>query len=217
MAWRFPVLYFLVSFWVSRCVFPLSGHFCVLLGLLSFSLFVMFFVCHILVKIVRFILHPVVRRFLCHLLPRVETVFFRCFGMSCFVCIVLLFISLIFFLSPVPYGLFAQVLLLFFLVLPFPFWLSMFQRLSSVLSFWPVFVDVLSTFPVEFPILVLIFFFFVRFFRWLQFSRKLISLQHKLVHLIRLYYSLIYMSVLDSLYSSAFLHFSILCFLTMVR
>ena len=63
-------------------------------------------------------------------------IFFRCFGMSCFICIVLPFvgISLIFLLLPVVSGLFPQVVLLFFLVLPFPFCSNISQRLF-VLSF----------------------------------------------------------------------------------
>ena len=68
-------------------------------------------------KIVRFLSHPVVGMFSCHLLPVVDKFFFRCFGMSCFVCIVLAFvdISSIFLLSPVLSVLFPQVVLLFLL------------------------------------------------------------------------------------------------------
>ena len=95
--------------------------------------------CHILVKS-RFLLHPVVGMFSYHLLPVVDRIFFRCFGMSYFICIVLPFIdiSLIFLLLPILSCSFPQVVLLFFLVLPFPFCLYMFQCLSFVLSFWPV-------------------------------------------------------------------------------
>ena len=62
----------------------------------------------------------------CHLFLLVGRIFFRCFGMSCFVCfvcIVSLFVNifLIFYLSPVFSGLFPQVVLLFFYVLPFLF------------------------------------------------------------------------------------------------
>ena len=80
-----------------------------------------FFGCHILVQN-RLVLH-LVGIFLCHLLPEVGRIFFRCFGMSSFVSIVLSFvgISLIFLHSPVLSGLFPQVILLFFLALPFPF------------------------------------------------------------------------------------------------
>ena len=89
-------------------------------------------------KILRFLLHPIAGMFLCHLLPAVDRISFRYFGMSCFVCIVLplVDISLIFFLSPVIFGLFPQVILLSFLLLPFPFCSNIFQRLSFVLSFW---------------------------------------------------------------------------------
>ena len=81
---------------------------------------------------------------------------------------------------------------------PFPFSFYIFQRLFFVLSVWPVFVHLWSAFPVKFPILVLIF--LSCFFRVSQFSRKLISLQHKLDHLFRLYNSLFF-SALTVLYS----------------
>ena len=68
-----------------------------------------------------------------------------------------------------------------------------------VSSFWPVFVNVLFTFLVENLIQVLIF--LSCFLRGSQFSRKLIWLLHRLVHLIEIYYLLIYISVLDLLYS----------------
>ena len=88
-------------------------------------------------KMVRFLLHPVAGMFSCHLLPVVDIIFFRCFGMSCFVCIVLPFtdISLIFLLSSVLSGLFPQFVLLFFLVLPFPFCSHIFQRFSFFYHF----------------------------------------------------------------------------------
>ena len=119
----------------------------------------MFFCCHILVQIGRFLLHPVVGMFSFPLFPVVDRFFFRCFGMSCFVYIALplVDISLIILLSPILSGLFPQVVLLFFLVLAFSFYFYIFQRLSFVVSFWPVFVNFLSAFPVEFSVLVLIF------------------------------------------------------------
>ena len=134
--------------------------------------------------------HSVVGMFSCYLSSFLGRIFFRCFGMSCFVCFVLLFvdISLILLLSLVLFG-------LFFLALPFLICLYMFQRLSFVLSFWPVFVDFSSAFPVEFPILVLIF--SSCFLRGSQFSHKLISPRHRLAHIIRLYYLLMYKLVLD--------------------
>ena len=78
---------------------------------------------HIFSKILFFIFHPIVGMFSHNLLPGVGRIFFRCFGISCFYCIVLPFvdISLISLLSPVLSGLFPQVVLLFFLALPFPF------------------------------------------------------------------------------------------------
>ena len=81
--------------------------------------------------------------FSCHLLPGVGRIFSHCFGLSCFFCIVLPFvnISLIFLLLSVLSGLFSQVVFSFFRVLPFPFCSYVFQRLSFVLSFWPVFID----------------------------------------------------------------------------
>ena len=73
-----------------------------------------FFGCHIFVQ--NRSVSLVVGMFLCHGLPIVDRIFFRCFGMSCFVCIVLPFvdISLVFLLSLEPSGLFPQVARLFF-------------------------------------------------------------------------------------------------------
>ena len=83
-----------------------------------------------------------------------------------------------------------------FFVLPFPLCSYIFQRLSFVLSFLPVFVDFLSAFPVDFPILVLIFPSY--FLRESQVSHKLISSRHRLVYLIRFYYSSIYKVILEN-------------------
>ena len=101
-----------------------------------------FFGCHIFVQIVRLLWRPVVGMFLHPVLPVVDRIFFRCFGMSFFVCFVLPFvdISLISLLSPEVSGLFLQVVLLFFLVLSFPFCSNIFQDIF-VLPFRPVFVD----------------------------------------------------------------------------
>ena len=205
IARRFPIWYFLVSFSVNLCVFPLS-----VLRLLTFSACCLsihhFCYVHLVTivysKIVQLLLHRVVSIFLCHLLQLVGRIFFRCFGMICFVCIVLPFVDifLIFLLFPVLSGLFLRVVLLFFPVLPFPFCSYIFQHLSFVSPFWPVFVDFFicvscrNSYPG--------FDFSFVFLKRSQFSRKLISVLYKLVHLIRLYYSLIYLSVLDSLYSS---------------
>ena len=158
-----------------------------------------------------FLLLLVVGIFSCHLLSVLGRIFFRYFGMSYFVCIVLPFIgiSLIFLLSPGFSGLVPQVVLLcFFFVLSFSFCLYMFQRFSFVLSFWLVFLDFLLAFLVEFPILVLIF--CSCFLKGSQSSHKLISLQHGLIHLIWLYYSLIYKIILDLFYWFPSYLFSIL-------
>ena len=99
----------------------LSGLLWVFLVLLSHWLSIQSFRCAFSVaifssKIVRFLWRLVVGMFLCHALLVVERIFFRCFWMSYFVCIVLPFvdISLISLLSPELSGLFPQVLLLFF-------------------------------------------------------------------------------------------------------
>ena len=116
------------------------------ISLIHWNLLLCFLSCYILVQIVRFLMHSFVGMFSYNLLLVVDRIFFRCFGMSClfvFFCIVLRFVDifLIFLLLLVFSGLFPQVVLLFFLVLPLPFCLYMFQRLFFVLSFWPVFVN----------------------------------------------------------------------------
>ena len=143
--------------------------------------------------------------FYCHLLPIVDRIFFHCFGMSYFACIVLpfvdIFLTFLFFSSTFWYissscivsfswvvfsFLFLFISAFFFCFITF----SCFRRFSIWVS------SRNSHLGFDFS-----FVFFV-FLRGSQFSRKLISLQHKLVHLIRLCYSLIYLSVLDSLYLS---------------
>ena len=152
-----------MSFWVNRCVFPISGLLRVLLILLSCCLYIRPFRCVFFFyfvifqyKFVRFLLHPVAGMFSCRFLPD-DRIFFRCFEMPYFFCIVLLFvgISLIFRISPVlslfflsSYCYLLCCLFLMFLEIPASFFwfiiLSCFRRF-------------LSAFPVEFPILVLIF------------------------------------------------------------
>ena len=154
-----------------------------------------FFGCHIFVQNCSVFLRLVAGKFLCHALPTIDRIFFRCFGKSCFVSILpFVNISLITLLSPELSGLFSQVVLLFFLVLSFAFCSHIFQDLS-VLPFWPVFVDFLCGFPVEFPILVLTV--SSCFLRGLQFSHTLISPLHRLVHLTLLYYSFICKVIFD--------------------
>ena len=90
--------------------------------------------------------------FSCHSLLIVGKIFFRCFGMSCFVCIVLPFvdISLIFLLSPVLSSLFPQVVLLFFPMFPVPTSPRLFQRLSFLL-FGLVYFVFLCAFRISHP------------------------------------------------------------------
>ena len=142
MAWRFPVwCFFSVLLSMSMCISALG-----LSSSPSSSLVVFFFIqhfryifgCHIFVQIVRFLWHLVVGMFLCHSLPIVDRIFFRCFGISCFACIVLPFVSLIFLLSPALCSLFPQVVLLYFLCCLFLFVPDYFS--ASFLSFWLVFV-----------------------------------------------------------------------------
>ena len=119
-------------FWVNQHVFLLLGLLQALLILLSCCLSIHPSCSAFLVaisKIVWFLLHLVVGMFVCHLLPVVVKIFFCCFGMP--VCTVLPFVDifLIFLLSLVLSGLFPQVVLLSFLVLPFPFRSYIFQHL----------------------------------------------------------------------------------------
>ena len=128
--------------------------------------------------------------FSCHLLPVVDKIFFRRFGMSCFVCIVLPFvdISLIFLVLASTFCFIISSCMVIFPVFPFPFCSYIFQRLFFVLSYWPVFVDFFFfffAFQVEVSILALTF--LSCFLRVFQFSSKSISLLHRLVHLIWLY------------------------------
>ena len=111
--------------------------------------------------------------FSCHSLPIVDRIFFRYFGKSCFVCIVLPFvdISLMFLLSPALSGLFPQVVLLFFRVLPVLFFPAYF-RVSLFFMILTCFRSFLFAFPVEFPIPVLTV--SSCFSRGSQFSHKLI-------------------------------------------
>ena len=86
----------------------------------AFSLW--FFGCHILLKIVWLLLHPVVGIFLCYLLPVVDRIFFCCFEISYFIYIVLPYVDISclnfwdetwWFLSLRVFGLLSSSLLLF--------------------------------------------------------------------------------------------------------
>ena len=88
-------------------------------------------------------------------------IFFHCFEMCSFVCIVLPFVDvpLIFLFSPVLSGLFPQVVLLFFYVLLFlfvPTYSSVFPLFYHFGLFSSIFFP---SFPVEFTILILVSFF----------------------------------------------------------
>ena len=210
---------FLVPFWVVRCVFPLWDIPRVFLVLLSYRLSIQPFHYAFLVaifssQIVRFLWRLVVGMFLCHALPIVDRIFFRCFGMSWLVFMVLPFVDifLVYLLSPEPSGIFPQVVQLFFLVWYFPFSSHIFQDLS-VLPFWPVFVDFLSGFPVELPVLVLTA--SSCFLMGPQFSHTLISPLHRLDHLPQIYYLLICKVAFDLFCLFLLWVFSILCFLMM--
>ena len=154
-----------------------------------------FFSCHIFVqnRSVSFI--SVVDMFSCHSLPIVDRIFFRCFGKPCFVCID---ISLIILFSPEHSGLFPQVVLLFFFVLPVLFCSRLFQR-HSLFIILCCFRSILFAFPVEFPNPVLTV--SSCFLMGSQFSHKLILHLHRLVHLTRLYYSSVCKVVCDLFYS----------------
>ena len=147
-------------------------------------------------KNVRSLWRPVVGMLLCHALPIGGRIFFRCFGMSCFVCIVLPFvdISLISLLSPELSGLFPQVVQLFFSRVVFSI---LFPHIPGSFSFTILacFRRFFSVFPVEFLILVLTVSSFL--LRGSKFSHTLISPRHRIVRLTLLYYSLICKVVYD--------------------
>ena len=88
----FSILIFLVLLWVNWWVFPLLNLLRTLLILFLYCLSIRLFRCSL--KIVRYLLHPVVGMFSCHLLSLAGKIFFPCFGMSCFICFVLLFVNI---------------------------------------------------------------------------------------------------------------------------
>ena len=179
---------FLVLFWVNQYVSSPSVILRVLLTLFRcclinwifcFVLFVAIF-CS---RIVLFSCHPVIGMSSCNLPLTCCLNFFRCFGMSNFVCIVLscLDIFLAFLLSPVTSGLFRQVVLSVLNVLIFLYCAKMFQDFSSVLTFLLVVRGFFWAFPVEFPNQILN---FVSVFGDPDFFHWLISLLHRLVSLL---------------------------------
>ena len=119
MVWHFLILFI---FSVALCKSMSISVPCPSLSLSrSFVMLIIFSAfCYVLLvsifyfKIVQLLLHPVVGKFSCHFPQFVGRIFFRCFEMSCFVCIVLHFVNifLIFLLSPVLPGLFTEFIFL---------------------------------------------------------------------------------------------------------
>ena len=178
------------SVWISAFGPSSSSSSSLVIWFIHSAVSLCFLVAIFLSRIVGFLLHPVVGMFYCHLLPIVDWIFFH--YLECPILSVWFYPLLISLQS----SLFRQDFLVYFLKLYSVFSCVVFSFIpfSCFRSFF------LSEFLVEIPILVLSFLSW--FFRGSQFYRKLISLLHKLVNLIRLYYSLTYMSVLDSLYLS---------------
>ena len=136
--------------------------------------------------------------------------------MSCFVYVVLSRpdIFLIYFLSTVLSDLFPRVILSLLLVLLLSFCLKMLRRFSFVSSFLLVVVDFLSAFPVKFPIQVLSF--CSCFFGEPRFFHRLISLLHRVIHLIIWCFSLRYVLMIRLFFPFPPWLFSSLCFSVMV-
>ena len=144
VTWRFPIWYFLVLVWVSQFVFPLSSLLRVLIIVLSCSFSIWHFSYVLLVAILYGFYCIRLLVYFCIMSPNKWVEFFFVVLECPVLSIVLPFvdISLIFLLSLVLFDLFLQVYCLIYLLLLFPFCLYMFHRLSFVLSFWPVFVDI---------------------------------------------------------------------------
>ena len=152
IAWRFPILYFFcVALCESRCIFALG------LSLSSWNSFFILFIHSVLmfcllpsyILLVFFPSHPVIG--MTSLIPPLLAgrIFFRCFGMSCFVCLVwsCLDIFVVFFLPPVTLGLFPRFILFILLASIFLFFSNIIQRFPFVLSF-SFFIDFLSVYSV---------------------------------------------------------------------
>ena len=141
------LVFFLVSFWGNRCVFPLWGLLQVFLVLLYYCLSIqpfrhVFWLPYLSPKSFGFF---GIRLLVCfHVTHSQLLMEFSFVVLECSVLSILFLpfvdISLISLLSPEPSGLFPQVVLLLFPVWSFPFCSRIYQRLSFVLSFWPVFV-----------------------------------------------------------------------------
>ena len=151
-----------------------------------------------------------------HLPLHVCRIFFRRFGMSWFVCIVLPFLDifLIFLLSPELSGLFPQVVLSFFSRIAF-FFLS--QRVPAFSLCFIIFACCRFLICISCPISHPGFDFLFVFFKGTTIFYELISLLHWLVHSIRRCFPLRYMLILHSFFLFPPWLFSGLCFLVMVR
>ena len=179
----------------------------------AFSLCFLFAI--FLFKIVQFLLHLVTGMFFSSSPPCV--IFFHCFGVFCFVCIALTFVNifLIFLFFIWTFWFISSICMVIFYCVDFSFWFlhspASFYHFIILASFLRFF---LSAFPVGFPVLVLIF--PSCFLAGSQYFPKLITLLHRLVHLIRLNYSLTYKVVLDLFYTLPSKLISILWFLMML-
>ena len=180
MAWCFLVWYLLVSIWVNRCVFLLSGLLRAFLILLSyfypFGFFVILFDCHILVQ---------------NRSVSLPSCFFICF------CVIssLLLVELFFVVLECPvclsnlstfastFWIISSCCIVIFSCVAFYFLFSYFP--ASFLCFINLacFRRFLYAFPVEF--LIMVSNSSLCFFVGIPISHKLISSLHRLVHLIR--------------------------------
>ena len=156
MSWRFSIRYShldllkCVTLRRSRCIFSIGPSSSIFMSFSMLLITSTFLICslhsHILLTNCFATRHSVVCMSLCKL-PLLACTLFRCFGISCFVCIVLS--SLDIFWSPFFHWdllVFPRVLLLILFVLFFSR-SDIFQLFSSVLSFSIVDVDFLA-FPV---------------------------------------------------------------------
>ena len=206
------LIFFTVVLSKSTCIFafrPSLSHSNSFVILLLHSFFLYSYGCHILVQNCLVSLAPVDSMFSCHLYPNL-LVEFPFVVLDCPVLSVLFSLCRYLFNFPSFVSTFWFISSSFIVI----FLCVAFLTLHVPASFL-CFIIFLSVFPVGFPIVVLIF--SSCFLKGYQFSHKLISLPHRLVHLIRLYYLLIYKLVLDSFFQFPSWSVTILCFLVMVR
>ena len=109
----------LMLFWVNLYLFPLSDLLQALRILSPCCLSIRPFRCvfwlpYFCPKSFSVFLHLIVGTFLCHFLPVVDRIFFRCFVMSCFVCIILPFVDISLITRLLPVLLFYRCTVFFF-------------------------------------------------------------------------------------------------------